>query len=362
MKRTMHATHLRHAFRKIVAAGLVAPLPLMAVLACGGIAPVATEEDGAANGALGPCRPAEPPDAGGTSCKQSFFVPLTGDLNTCAFAEGGVGQREECAAFCGPLVSSCTFVSASVRCDMGRCAVDGRRYDGVDDRGAPYATSVGSYLARMAFFEAVSVDAFAILEGDLGRLGAPRSLVRSCAAARLDEARHTRMASRLAIEHGGEVVAPPPPAQRSRDLEALAIENAVCGCVGETFGVLVGMWQSITAPSAELRAFFAALVNDELRHAALSARIDAWARSALSPEARRRVDAARSRALAELETSLRESDPLHGLGLPSAAEALKLFHLWREGHSPLGATEGEARRAEAPRRARVAAVEAPRLS
>jgi len=147
----------------------------------------------------------------------------------------------------------------------------------------------------MAFFEAASVDAFALLERDLVRLNAPEALVRGCREAQRDEARHAQWATSLAARHGASFVAPEVPSAPPRTLEALAIENAVEGCVRETFGVLIGMWQSVSAPTAHLRAFFAALTTDELRHAALSARIDVWARAGLSPAARLRVDAGEGR-------------------------------------------------------------------
>jgi hypothetical protein len=150
------------------------------------------------------------------------------------------------------------------------------------------------------------------------------------------------MAATMARRHGAAVETPPSPAPRACDLETLAIENAVEGCVGETFGVLIGMWQSVAAPTAALRTFFATVTNDELRHAALSARIDEWARSLLSAAACRRVDAAKAEAFAKLEASLLASEPPQGLGLPSGPEARKLFSMWREG-STLVPTRNEPR-------------------
>ena len=335
-----HATSLRRAFRRILAVTFVAPLPVALVLACGstGIVANGPEDAGGDGASSGPCRLSGPGDAP-VPCKTNYLLPLSGDLSTCGFDDAGNGAFEFCATMCGERSPSCRRAEASVQCTVS-CAVDGRRYANVDDGAAPSGVDVGSYLARMAFFEAVSVDAFAMIEHELARLGAPQSLVRSCREAKLDEVRHARMAATMARRHGAAVETPPSPAPRACDLETLAIENAVEGCVGETFGVLIGMWQSVAAPTAALRTFFMTLTNDELRHAALSGRIDEWARSQLSVASCRRVDAAKAEALAKLEASLLESEPPQGLGLPSGPEARKLFSMWQEGSTLLPTPNG----------------------
>jgi hypothetical protein len=189
----------------------------------------------------------------------------------------------------------------------------------------------------MAFFEAASVDAFARLERELARHGAPASLRRSCRVAAADEVRHARMAAKLALKFGGTVVAPPPASAHAQSLEDLAIENAVEGCVRETFGVAIGMWQAEAAPTKQLRSFFAAIAQDESRHATLAARVDAWLRSKLSPAARERVERAREEALAALEASLLAHDPPPGLGMPTASQAHALFLQWRATGASLAA-------------------------
>lgn len=333
-----HATSLRRLFRRVLAGVLAAPLPLALVVACSSTG--TPEGDAGADGSSsGPCRVVAPPDAAqgcqGVSQPPAYFVSLTGDLSTCGFGDGGAGSSDLCSDLCGARVSSCTNTGGLVKCEPYPCAVDGRRYQELADGAAPAGRDVASCLARMAFFEAASVDAFALLERDLGLLNAPESLVRACREAKRDEARHAQLATSLATRYGALVVAPEPPCASPRSLEALATENAVEGCVRETFGVLIGMWQSVSAPTADLRAFFAALTTDELRHAALSARIDVWARAGLSAEALLRVDAAKDAALRELEASLGAAEPVPGMGLPSAAQSLALFRAWRQGETHL---------------------------
>ena len=340
MRESLHATTLRRLFRHILIGTIVLPMPLGFMLACGSAESIADADAdaGADANSVGPCRALYQRNAARGCGKAAFPVLLAGDLSTCD--DGGAVSSEACGNLCGESVRSCSRTGNRLQCEPFPCAVDGRRYRGLDDRAAPNARDIGSYLSRMAFFEAASVDAFAILERDLGALGAPKRLVQGCRDAKRDEARHARMAASLATSYGGTPPESVLHAHPHRDLEQLAIENAVEGCVRETFGVLIGMWQSVAAPTADLRAFFGAITNDELRHAALSARIDAWARTALSPAAIARLDAATEDALVALETSLRISEPVAGLGIPSAGQAVELFSGLRAARKGTGVSDG----------------------
>jgi hypothetical protein len=64
------------------------------------------------------------------------------------------------------------------------------------------------------------------------------------------------------------------PVQRS--LEQLAVENAVEGCVRETYGALLATWQARAAAEPRVRAMMAAVAVDETRHAQLAWDLDAW--------------------------------------------------------------------------------------
>lgn len=327
-----NALQLRRLFRRIVAGVLVMPLPLALTLACsaGVSGPAAADDAGGDGGGTldaGKCRPAKPVDAG-ASCT-TFDVPIIGDLGACGFADSGLGTGEICQEACGR--STCMRSASdpgSVTCSTP-CVVDGRRYAGLDVREAPAGEGVGAYLARMAFFEAASVDAFHHLERELARHRAPARLLRACRDAAADEVRHARMAEKLAQRCGGTVVAPRSAQARPQSMEELAVENAVEGCVRETFGVVIGMWQAQAAPTPQLRAFFASIAHDESRHAALAAHIDEWLRTQLPAAAAANVERAKQDALAALETSLLGHDPPAGLGLPTAAQAQALFREWR---------------------------------
>jgi hypothetical protein len=132
----------------------------------------------------------------------------------------------------------------------------------------------------------------------------------------------------LAERHGALV----PPVEvepfQPRSLERLALENAVEGCVRETFGALLAGWQARSAGDAQVRQSLAHIAPDELRHAELSWEIDAWALSRLDEAARRRIQEARREALRtlqrEVEQSAEQADFIQLAGLPSREDARKL--------------------------------------
>jgi hypothetical protein len=111
---------------------------------------------------------------------------------------------------------------------------------------------------------------------------------------------------------------------RRRSLEAIAIENAVEGCVGETFGAAVARFQSKRADDKGLRSAMKRIAADETEHAELSWDLARWLDRRLSPAARACVKSARSRAVEVLARSVAassESGASVPLGLPTAGQA-----------------------------------------
>jgi hypothetical protein len=160
---------------------------------------------------------------------------------------------------------------------------------------------VGSELADRAYLEAVSVHAFARLERELERHGAPPALLRDVRRARRDEVRHTAMMSRLARRFGGTPRAFATPAARPvRSLLAIALENAVEGCVRETYGAVVGLIEARTSSDAAVRRTMRSIAEDECRHAELAWAVAAWIAPRLTEDERRTVDGAMRRAVETL--------------------------------------------------------------
>jgi hypothetical protein len=183
------------------------------------------------------------------------------------------------------------------------------------------------HFAEIALLEALSVDAFARLGRELLHHRAPRALRVRVERARRDELRHARAARRVLralghrAERGGVSGHAPRLRGGQRTLEDVARDNAVDGCVRETFGALLGTVQAARASDARMRAFFEGIVEDELAHAALAWDLHRHLLLRLSREARARVHAAQARALAELGEGDESSAELRArAGALSAAE------------------------------------------
>jgi hypothetical protein len=261
------------------------------------------------------------------------------DGYTASCFDGGLSETAtytlaECVAMCrDSYISGCNVVRRPtgevLLCNLSmQCT--GRRPAGLARRcgASPGGARVGRFFAEAAYLEAASVDAFAVLEDDLVAYGAPPRLVRAAARARADEVRHARMTARLARRHGGDPGAAPPRVSREvRSLEAIAIENAVEGCVRETFGALVAMHQAKVATDPEVRKAMGSIAGDETRHAALGWAVATWASTKLTPEERERVRGARDHAVAALRSevvSAVPSDLARTAGVPPAELALRM--------------------------------------
>ena len=103
---------------------------------------------------------------------------------------------------------------------------------------------LGDFLARCAHQEAASVFSFSRLARELEAHGAPRQLVARARAARADESRHAAIVGALARERGGELSPVRIESLHVRSLEEMALENAVEGCVLETYGAAIGAHQA----------------------------------------------------------------------------------------------------------------------
>jgi len=179
----------------------------------------------------------------------------------------------------------------------------------------------------MAHLEAASVAAFRILHRELAKHGAPPSLRRGARRAARDEIRHARIARALARRHGGTYVPPRIARPGERSLEAVAIENAVEGCVRETYGALAATFHAQNALDPAVRKAMRSIARDETRHAALSWRVFRWANRRLSPESQHRVFTERDRAAASLINELAHSPPpsvVATAGAPRASVAREL--------------------------------------
>jgi hypothetical protein len=186
---------------------------------------------------------------------------------------------------------------------------------------------LGGWLAASAHLETASIDAFEILATELGAHRAPPILIRAARAATADERRHANAISQLASRRGA--VPPAVYVNRGpvRDIEAVARENAVEGCVRETYAALLACRQAQAATDPAIRSVMAGIAHDETRHAALAWAVDRWSQALLAPAARRRVCEARREAierLLEVTFAGLSRDDRAQAGLPDEDEAARM--------------------------------------
>ena len=233
-----------------------------------------------------------------------------------------------CKSWCKPTLPNCTLLDASVSivtCGPPLCL--GRRPEGLQMPEPDSGDELGAWLATCAHLEAASVPAFRTLATELRSYGAPDSLIAACERAARDEVRHARMTTRLARRHGAEPARVELDHAEPRDLLALALDNAVEGCVREAFGALVALWQAHTAVDREVRALAADIAPDEVQHAELAWTVARFIEPQLSATERSRIDDARHAALDELlaETARTSAnDVVTRAGLPTGAAGAAL--------------------------------------
>jgi len=207
------------------------------------------------------------------------------------------------------------------------CPVPGRRPDGLRDAPSDAGDDVGRWLARAAHMEAASVFAFESLARELAQLGAPATLVEAARRSADDERRHARMMGRLAERAGAAVPPVAVETSHARTAFAIALENAVEGCVHETWAAMETLAQSARAARPGVAATMGAIADDEMRHASLAWKVAAWIEPRLPEAERFAVCEAREGARAALEARVSrgyDSGMGEALGLPSPGLAARL--------------------------------------
>ena len=295
--------------------------------------------DGGADGTLGP----EPCGVVPGECEE--VLPLSCVTSILGPDASGIQPAPLCARACTPTYAKpqCDLACRKDGGTFGACAqgdtpillcenqaghCNGRAFAGMAPPVAPgQATVLGRYLAETVELEAGAIDAFRILANELRAHGAPDALVHAAEAAAKDEVRHARDVRTLARRHG-----PPATLRRAgrrsvRPLEEVALENAVEGCVKETYAALLAHHQASAAQDPEIQAVMVPIAADETRHAALSWAVARWAERLLAAAGRARVEAAREAAARDLAEAVLHAVPTtltRDAGLPDAASASRM--------------------------------------
>jgi len=247
-------------------------------------------------------------------------------------------SREECELLCNRVkkfgVVSCEVEGDSTKtlnCTYVEECPDsaGRGHVRIGSRPLLVGDPVGRWLRRSAHEEAAAALAFAWLGDELRAHGSPLALLAKVRTARTDEQRHAEVLASFCRDRG--LAVPPvtclPPKHRS--LLELAIENAVEGCVRETWGAMEALHQAEHAGDARFRSAFAAIAADEIRHAELAWQLHYWLLERLNASGRREVGDAMASATNRLGIAL-QCSPCAALqvelGLPSAPTAQRLLN------------------------------------
>jgi len=279
---------------------------------------------------------------------------LDGGLpNGCTFKPGQVGPTRPCVSWTFDLVgsasaSACLSETCAEICGTSElsgcngyddstgghitCGFDciqssgtsGRRPEGLSDARATGPDAVARFLAQTAYLEAASVDAFDRLAFELEAHGAPEGLRAGARRAAQDEIRHARVTKNLAERAGARVPRVRVERRSVRPLEDIAIENAVEGCVRETYGAAVAMIQAERSGDVRIRRAMKRISRDESRHAELSWQVAQWLSPKLNAESRRRVREAQAKAVAALVRDARHEPDARlteRLGVPGASQA-----------------------------------------
>ncbi len=276
------------------------------------------------------------PIGGGGCINPGGCGPCPEVPTTFAIADAGAfldGGSFDCELACTTLnhgfkPDSCAAATVDggpgVTCNNQSPCHTGRRPAGLlATTGSSASTPLGAWLAECARLEAAAVHAFARTARELEAHGAPRRLVARARGAAADEVRHARAMRSQARRHGAAPLRAKVDrsAHARRPLFELALENAVEGCVRETYGALVAQWQAKAALDAPLRRALKAIAHDETNHAELSWDLKAWLDTRLTAREREQLRAAMLEAVAQLEREL-SADPAEecrsAAGVPAA--------------------------------------------
>jgi len=207
------------------------------------------------------------------------------------------------------------------------CSI-GRRPEGLERSRGRTENEVGAFFATVSHLEAASVFAFERLGRELETHGAPLELVRACERSRREEVRHAQVTAEISRAYDAEPDAPRVGELPVRTLFEVALENAVEGCVRETFGALVAMHQHRHATDPRVVKAMRTIAREETGHAALSWDIAEWIEPQLTGRQRATLSEARAVAVQELRCALATEvapELVTLAGMPAPSDAVKMF-------------------------------------
>ncbi len=286
---------------------------------------------------------------GGCICPQArVVIPVRRDqipADVGPYLSSRALTTAECTALCGTPTSQCRIVVScasgtaaqcvaanvggtpdagpgavvqvfGVECEVTEPCVGGRRPEAFEQASfgqdsQPVRSNIANYLANQAILEHASITAFARVVRELTQFGAPIALIHAARTAIEDEQRHADVMQKLAIHQGSALTLVEPERDLSdqRSVLQFAIENAVEGCVRETYAAMLAVRQAESSSELALRDAFAKIAVDETSHADLAWAMHEWAQSLLSDVEQQQVQQAMSDAVSELRQQVGGSMP-----------------------------------------------------
>ena len=194
-----------------------------------------------------------------------------------------------------------------IRCETVTCEIEGRGHGNIQKATHVFGpTALSHWFARALHAEASSVASFLQLRAELLQVHAPQPLLDRCLRAAKQEVVHARLMAKYCKEQKGT---PPPldfgsPPQRS--LFLLAMDNAIEGCVFETYAALRAHHQSMHAEEEHIRNVMKTIACDETEHAQLAWDIHSWILPQLTVQECQEIHIAMRKAFENLVESVQQ--------------------------------------------------------
>jgi len=245
-------------------------------------------------------------------CDLSSSVATLDDATFAGYLDdAGQLTEESCSNLCTEqagvyydYLCSCDYTGPDgdgnhpVTCEYTVCAVEGRGHADIAKlTEATGHSELARYFVRAYHAEASSVGAFLQLRAELAHHNAPAELQKRCWKAAEEEVHHARMMAKLAGDEGCELPALSFGEWKQRTLFELAMDNAVEGCIFESFAALKAQYQALHASDPRVLMAMKVIARDETEHAQLAWDIHHHLMARLSDEERRVIHQAQHSAL-----------------------------------------------------------------
>ena len=252
--------------------------------------------------------------AGGMWCDRLSETATLSDSTFSTYLVDGELTEASCSNLCQTELNvwmdylcSCDYQGADVdgnhpgTCEYTQCAVEGRVHGEIKklEKSTGY-TELGIHFARGYHAEASSVGAFLQLRKELAFHQAPKELQERCFLAAKEEIVHAQLLAKLAKLHQGQLPTLDFGRFQPRSLFALALDNAVEGCIFETFSSLKALQQANNATDQVIAKAMKIIALDEIKHAELAWDIHRSLISRLSSAERDIIHEAQKEAIQQL--------------------------------------------------------------